>query len=760
MVSPLCQGPVWEDNDLSHCLRRQILGQWVPLVAISTSAVILIIQKSSKSTRQRVSASRLARLDPSSSNIVQETRDSENRPSFTIRDFLGRIPFFGPHLARFLGYHGSFRHRHARVPSVELASPSVDGSSSLAVFHTENAVIFNEVHRVMRERMFGEQQQHQRISKEGVEFIKRAWEAVGTITLAGISASGVVLGYLSQTWSFAWIYMALLSSYTLASPSSLFKHKALLFGLAFVISIIDLRSSLIGAEVSRADLVLSTAIFVLTTITFIPSVLFPLDTRLPMRLREIQKTIRAQYLHEQARTAIPTPRARQSPHAESSVPSALENARKSELLPLLPFPENRASVFSRAIFGFVTPSMLKHYRTQFTLDAVPDLPPGSHAASVVAAFRAGDAVNVKQSHEQTPADDSSDDGEDEDTALFGQQANLTPSQRPLAFRLARHFASLLGLECFWAFIEAVARLTPPIALRLILTYISHRSTSVTPLHVALLFPLLLAGGQLVASIAASQALYTGRKICIQARAILIFEIINKALRRRDTGGAAQEEEGQSPNESQEFKKRTSDGEVTNLVAIDVFRVSEVGAYLHFLFPQAPVEILLCIYLLFQILGPAAFVGVGVIVLAMPLQAFGARLFTRLQKKMLEATDKRLNLANEVLNCIKTVKFFAWEKPFEKRMDDTRQYELKYMKYRWGAWLLNYFLFLTIPMLVVSKDIFVTMLYSYSLYYFRLFPLSLRTLSSCSDHCLPRRRSQPWPFSMHCVVLWKHFPTCL
>lgn len=86
-----------------------------------------------------------------------------------------------------------------------------------------------------------------------------------------------------------------------------------------------------------------------------------------MRIREIQKTIRAQYLHEQAWTTIPTPRAQQSPHAESSVPSALENARKSELLPLLPFPENRASVFSRGILGFVTPSMLKHYRTQFNI---------------------------------------------------------------------------------------------------------------------------------------------------------------------------------------------------------------------------------------------------------------------------------------------------------------------------------------------------------------------------------------------------------
>ena len=47
-----------------------------------------------------------------------------------------------------------------------------------------------------------------------------------------------------------------------------------------------------------------------------------------------------------------------------------------------------------------------------------------------------------------------------------------------------------------------------------------------------------------------------------------------------------------------------------------------------------------------------------LVVAVPIQAYISRLLVSIGHRMLRATDERLNLASEVLACIKTVKFFC------------------------------------------------------------------------------------------------------
>lgn len=744
---PTCRGPIWNGVDLSECVRDRYLHHWLPYAALSISVSAVIAQRASKRKRRRATTQRIARLDPELSNIHLNHDDAPRwRKRRRVQGLLRRIltiilPLNGPQLATCFGLpYNEYSPLRSEEPPPSTVAAAQGTSAALAVFHTENAVIFNEVLRVMRDRATIEAPSHQRLSPEGVEMFKRVWEAVGSTALTGFSALRIISGDRRSTpWLLVWAYLAGLSFYTLIRQASFFKHKAFLFFGAFLVSLIDLRSAAIDSS-DRNDLLLAGIYCTLCGLTLLPSIAFPYQSRLPMRLRTIQDTVQAQLPYQEARTAIPTPRARLSPSASSTdVNGHLEDASgPKENESLLPSPLNRASLLSRATFDFVTPAMLKHYRIQFTLDAVPDLPPGNHAASVVAAFRSDNADKVPEKQrtkcrgdgrdyatfvndDHHDAAESSDADWSEHTRSgppSEEQEHLSASQRPLAFRLARHFGGILLLQWMWAFIEAFASLTPAIALRLILGYIAERSHDqhITPLHVALLFPAFLALGQITSSIAASQALYTGRVICIRARAILVFEIVNKALRRRDTGGGAKEEEGPSKglhngkDTDERTSKRTTDGEVTNLVAVDVFRVSEIGAYLHFLFPETPVQITFCILLLVQLLGPAALVGVAVIVVCMPLQAYVARLFTTIQRKTLEATDNRLNLTNEVLNCIKTVKFFAWEEPFEKRLDETREFELKNLRYRWIIWIISYFLYLMIPIAVTLATFAVHTLY--------------------------------------------------
>lgn len=724
-----CRGPIWEGQDWSTCYRQEAIGNVLPLVALLISLVIVVIQRLTAGRRHARSARQIAHLDPASSSIALDTGSAS--PSLLERLLSTIMPWNGPQIANAVlcrskrGRRSSFVARNRSMSSDRpLSMAGAASAAALAIFHTENAVILNEVHKNIEERLFNpldpnstESESSDRSSIKAVETVKRVWELVGCAAMVGISATAIGLDAGSVSWLALWIYLSIISAYTLAAKPSLFTHKALLLGLAFLFSLSNLRSTILRPSpyTVNTEVALAAAQFAATTITFLPTLFFPFHTRLPLRLRAIQNTIRAQKAHGEARTAVPTPRGNRSPaqsiHESEADASSSEKPRAN----LIAYPENRASIWSRALFGFVTPLLFKHYWTQFTLDAVPDLPPGNHAASVVAAFRSssGNLADQNGWTEDGDEDDEEDGEEDPNGAAPSErqpmleqvkQERLTPSARPLSIRIFLHFLPLLGYQAFWAFLQAVSTLTPAIFLRLILSYIAERSKGKhsTPLHMAITYAVGLALGQMIASISSSQALYTGRTICIRLRAILLFEIVNKALRRRDTGGAGEEkEQAESSKESsgEPDNKRTSDGELNNLVAIDVFRVSEIGAYLHFLFPDAPTEIALCVYLLVKLLGTSAFAGLAVLLLSLPLQTLTARLFVKIQKMLLEATDNRLNLTNEVLNCIKTVKFFAWEKPFEARLNEAREREIRVLAYRSIAWLLNASIYMGLPMIV-------------------------------------------------------------
>lgn len=499
------------------------------------------------------------------------------------------------------------------------------------------------------------------------------------------------------------------------------------FLVYLLVAIINLRSAILGRS-EKLTLLLASLKLSADLLAFIVTVFFPLDSKIPAHLLAIHNTMQARKQFGIPSTAIPSPTAR-SPRASLSedvpvqvssngIPQGLQDLSsaalafdqptqedKGEKPP--PPPEVSASLYSRLYFSFATPAIVKHYSEQFTLPAVPDLPPGDKAAAVVAAFRADSS---KDAHARRRAATRYAEDEEGNATSFA----LMPSSRPLAARLFRHFAPFLILQMMWASAQAVLELTPAIGLRWLLGYISERDAAknggpptTTPLHMAVGYVLFMALGQCFSAIAASQALFMGRRICIRLRAILITEIISKALRRSDIGGTANKDahegdptQNDDENEDENAEgSRATDGQVTNLVSVDVFKVSEICAYLHFAFPQAPVTIIFCLYLLYDLLGWSALIGFGTLLLALPFQILVAKLFVKLQKKLLEATDRRLNLTTEVLSCVKTVKFFAWEEAFAARLGETRSRELSVLAQRCFAWLGSAFFFIGTPVLV-------------------------------------------------------------
>jgi hypothetical protein len=86
-------------------------------------------------------------------------------------------------------------------------------------------------------------------------------------------------------------------------------------------------------------------------------------------------------------------------------------------------------------------------------------------------------------------------------------------------------------------------------------------------------------------------------------------------------------------------------------------------YFHMIW-SAPLQIALAMYFLWQILGVSSLAGLGVMILMIPLNGVIARMTRKLQVLQMKQKDSRIKEMNEVLNGIKVIKLYAWERPFE------------------------------------------------------------------------------------------------
>uniref|UniRef100_A0A8C4HZS1 ABC-type glutathione-S-conjugate transporter n=1 Tax=Dicentrarchus labrax TaxID=13489 RepID=A0A8C4HZS1_DICLA len=122
------------------------------------------------------------------------------------------------------------------------------------------------------------------------------------------------------------------------------------------------------------------------------------------------------------------------------------------------------------------------------------------------------------------------------------------------------------------------------------------------------------------------------------------------------------------------------GEIVNLVSADTQKLMDFVVYFNAVW-LAPIEIALCLFFLWQHLGPSALAGIATVILIFPLNGFIAKKRSKLQVKEIQMKfmDGRIRLMNEILNGIKILKFYAWEKAFLEQVLGHREKELKALK---------------------------------------------------------------------------------
>ena len=471
-------------------------------------------------------------------------------------------------------------------------------------------------------------------------------EEVGVLAELGVQVAATILQAWGHKANIAaitsiaiWTYIAVLTSLRLvfsstskASFSQLWYHTAYLYGFQWVCTVLVFRSEMVHPR-SNTTVTLMSADFALVSFLF----LVALTSR------------------------------------KGNHPVQLEYEGDLE-----PSKELVASVLSLATFSWVDPIVWRGYRKTYEIGDVWNLIPKDRAAAVLADYRQFKKTSI------------------------------------LAFHLVKYFKRDLLIQSAWAVLVGLLIFVPTLLLKVILEYVEDPSS--TPQNAAWFYVSLLLVSSAITGLGNGQALWIGRKICIRLRAIIIGEIYAKALRRRAAAGpdkvlgesskksgdptkrnwlkktlgigrkkAEDAKKSADATKSETDETQVTSGAIINLMAVDSFKVSEVSAYLHFLWGETPVLFVVAIVLLYQLMGASSIVGIVVMAFLLPVNMIIAKKFTKIQTKILAATDARIHTTNEVLTNIRIIKYFAWEQRFMANVDEKRQVELKHLWARYLVW---------------------------------------------------------------------------
>ncbi|KAH0495273.1 hypothetical protein TgHK011_008837 [Trichoderma gracile] len=284
-------------------------------------------------------------------------------------------------------------------------------------------------------------------------------------------------------------------------------------------------------------------------------------------------------------------------------------------------------------------------------------------------------------------------------------------KRPLLGALHESFTFEFWLGGVCSLIATIMQVLSPFVLRYLIqfatdAYIANVSDAPAPhigrgLGLAIGVTLM----QIVQSVCISHFIYRGMMMGGQSRAVLIGMIYEKSMvisGRAKAGGvkeatlpeANEQEEsdkskgkskGKSKDDDKDKKKGEkgapghdgsgwTNGRITNLMSVDTYRVDQASALLHMTW-TSPVACIITLVLLLINLTYSALAGFGLLLIGVPLITRAIQSLLLRRKAINKITDQRVSLTQEILQSVRFVKYFGWEKAFIDRLAEIRSKEI-------------------------------------------------------------------------------------
>ncbi|KAF5346100.1 hypothetical protein D9757_014021 [Collybiopsis confluens] len=149
-----------------------------------------------------------------------------------------------------------------------------------------------------------------------------------------------------------------------------------------------------------------------------------------------------------------------------------------------------------------------------------------------------------------------------------------------------------------------------------------------------------------------------------------------AGKKSPSGGGKGKDEAETERAKDSSKNLV--GKLNNLVSTDTANIVDAKDFIR-LVVLVPIQVTLIVWFLYNILGWSAFVGLGVIIGLFPVPGLLTRLIQKAQRARMLKTDGRVQVVTEIMNVLRMVKMFGWEKKMLERISVKREEEITFIK---------------------------------------------------------------------------------
>ncbi|GAV56396.1 hypothetical protein ZYGR_0BB01740 [Zygosaccharomyces rouxii] len=118
------------------------------------------------------------------------------------------------------------------------------------------------------------------------------------------------------------------------------------------------------------------------------------------------------------------------------------------------------------------------------------------------------------------------------------------------------------------------------------------------------------------------------------------------------------------------RDKNSTGDILNLVSVDTTRIQMFFEDCQVMF-SAPLTVVVVLSSLYFLLGAAAVAGLVTLAIMIPINSYLSRKVETLYKVQMKYKDARVRATTEILNSMKSIKLYAWEKPMLQRLNYVR-----------------------------------------------------------------------------------------
>ncbi|KAJ3815366.1 P-loop containing nucleoside triphosphate hydrolase protein [Lentinula aff. lateritia] len=249
--------------------------------------------------------------------------------------------------------------------------------------------------------------------------------------------------------------------------------------------------------------------------------------------------------------------------------------------------------------------------------------------------------------------------------------------RHIFFSIIRVFLGDMASMSIALICNATTAFVPAISTNRLLVYLETRESGNDMLPwfwISLLFV-----GPVLASISVEWYMRIVLRTFVRVEALLTELIFEHAVRARAKSDAGDDGQTSMLRNSFSFhitaQNNASAANIDTLITVDLHTMEE-GQHFLVLVTFVPVQLIICIVILYKLLGWSAFVGLGLTLVMVPITGTATKSLHSVQHEKMKKTDSRVQFFTHVVNVLRMVKLFGWEEKMSEKIAQKRAVELK------------------------------------------------------------------------------------